>query len=81
MPELPMLLHPLAPGVQCPTCGRAALTFVRVRWHRDLYQCACKRQVMHYRNKETKACGYASVSNYGVFGAWTACDVPAAKCE
>ena len=78
MPEPPMRLHPLSPDVKCPACG-AGLTFVRVRGYRDLYQCACKRQVMHYRNKETKACGYASVSKYGVFGAWTACNVPAAE--
>jgi hypothetical protein len=73
-----MRLHPLAPEVRCLGCG-AGLTFIRVRKFCDLYQCACKRQVMHYRNKETKACGYVSVSNYGVFGAGTACGVPAAK--
>jgi hypothetical protein len=54
-----------------------------VRGDRDLYQCAfrlCQRQVMHYRNKETKACGYAPVYGSGEFGAWTACgDKPRAE--
>ena len=77
MPERSiMLFHPLAPDVRCPTCG-AGLTFVRVRGHRDLYQCAsggpCKRQVMHYLHKETDTCGYAPVYSSGAFGAWTAC--------
>jgi hypothetical protein len=71
-----MQFHPLAPDVKCPTCG-AGLTFVRVRRYGDLYQCAsggpCKREVLHYRNKETQTCGYAPVSGYGVFGEWTAC--------
>jgi uncharacterized Zn finger protein len=77
-----MRLHPLAPNVKCPACG-ADLTFIRVRGHRDLYRCAsggsCTRQVMHYLNKETQTCGYASVSKYGVFGVWSACDVHAAE--
>jgi hypothetical protein len=74
-----MRLHPLAPEVRCPGCG-AGLTFIRVRKFGDLYQCACKRQVMHYRNKETKACGYAPVYSSGVFGVWTACgDKPRAE--
>jgi ssDNA-binding Zn-finger/Zn-ribbon topoisomerase 1 len=74
--ERPMLFHPLAPGVKCPNCGAGGLTFIRARGHRDLYQCTsgvCKRQVMHYRNKETQTCGYAAIYNTGVFGVWTAC--------
>lgn len=76
-----MQLHPLPPDVRCPTCG-AGLTFVRVRGHRDLYQCpsaSCKRQVMHYRNKVTQVCGYAPVYRSGVFGVWTACVYAAQK--
>jgi hypothetical protein len=85
MPELPMLLHPLAPDVRCPTCG-AGLTFIQVRVYGDLYQCAsggaCKRQVMHYWNVVTQTCGYAPVYSSRVFGAWTACgDKPAPKGE
>ena len=74
MPE-PMRLHPLAPDVKCPACG-AALAFIRVRRYGDLYQCSggpCRRQVLHYRNKGTKACGYAPAYGSGEFGAWTAC--------
>jgi hypothetical protein len=81
VPELPMQFHPLAPDVRCPTCG-AGLTFVRVRQYRDLYQCpsgACKRQVMHYRNKVTQTCGYAPVYSTGVLGKWTACGESAPK--
>ena len=81
MPELPMRFHLLAPDVKCPACG-AGLTFVRVRAYRDLYVCAssvCKRQVMHYRNKETQTCGYATITPWGGFGKWTACKMPAAK--
>ena len=82
MPQLLMLLHPLAPDVKCPACG-AGLTFVRVRGYGDLYQCAsggpCKCQILHYRSKEAKACGYAVVYKYGAIGEWTACDMPAAK--
>jgi hypothetical protein len=81
MPEKPMRLHLLAPEVKCPNCG-AGFMFVRVRAQGDLYQCAsggpCNCRVMHYRNKVTKACGYAVIYNYG-FGEWTACDMPAAK--
>jgi ssDNA-binding Zn-finger/Zn-ribbon topoisomerase 1 len=82
MPELPMRLHPLAPGVKCPACG-GDLVFVRVRaGYGDLYQCAsggaCKCQIIHYRSKEAKACGYAVVYKYGAIGEWTACDMPAA---
>jgi hypothetical protein len=48
-----------------------------VRGGRDLYQCAsggpCKRQVLHYRRKETKTCGYANAYRTGVLGVWTAC--------
>ena len=87
MPELPRLLHPLAPDVRCLACG-AGLTFIRVRIFGDLYQCAsggpCKRQVMHYRHKETQTCGYAPVYSSGVFGVWTwtACsDKPRAEGE
>ncbi len=78
MTEFPMRLHPLAPEVKCPTCG-AGITFVRVRGHRDLYQCGlCKCQVMHSLNKA----GYAPLSKYGVAGVWTACgESPAAKAE
>ena len=71
-----MRLHALAPEVKCPRCG-ASLAFIRV------YQCAsagpCKCQIMHYRSKEAKVCGYAVVYKYGAIGEWTACDMPAAK--
>ena len=81
MPAPPMRLHLLAPEVKCPNCG-AGFMFVRVRAQGDLYKCAsggrCKCHVMHYRNKTTKACGYAVIYNYGAFGKWTACDMPAA---
>ena len=76
-----MRLHPLAPDVKCPVC-RAGLTFIMVTKYGDLYQCAsdpCKRQVMHYQRKESKACGYAALSPWGAFGEWTACEKPAAK--
>ena len=79
-----MLFHPLAPDVKCPACG-AALTFIRVRGgYGDLYQCSggpCRREVLHYRNKGTRACGYALAYRSGVFGPWTACDVPGAVKE
>ena len=83
LPELPMRLHPLASDVKCPACG-GALTFVRVRGgYIDVYQCAsggrCKCQILHYRSKEVKACGYAVVYRYGEIGEWTACGLPAAK--
>jgi hypothetical protein len=79
-----MRLHPLAPDMKCPRCG-AGLTFVRVRTFGDLYQCVsggpCWCQVMHYRSGKLKACGYAVIYNYGAFGEWTACDMPATKGE
>jgi hypothetical protein len=84
MAELPVMrLHALAPEVKCPRCG-ASLAFIRVRGgYGDLYQCAsagqCKCQIMHYRSKEAKVCGYAVVYKYGAIGEWTACDMPAAK--
>ena len=78
MPEPPMRLHPLAPEVKCPVCGDG-LTFIRVRKFGDLYQCKCRRQVIHYVVKRTKTCGYALMYTFGTFGAWTACAVPAAK--
>jgi hypothetical protein len=34
---------------------------------------------MHYLNTDTKTCGYAIIRPSWAFGAWTACDVPAAK--
>jgi hypothetical protein len=81
VPE-PRLLHPLALDVKCPACG-AGLRFIRVRRYGDLYQCSggpCKRQVLHYRNKGTKACGYAPAYGSGKYGAWTACgDKPRAE--
>ena len=84
MPELSMRLHPLAPEVKCPACG-ADLVFVRRRLLADLYECAsggpCKRQVLHYRTKETRTCGYAVLYTWGVFGEWTACAETAAKGE
>jgi ssDNA-binding Zn-finger/Zn-ribbon topoisomerase 1 len=76
-----MRFHPLASDVKCPACG-AGLTFLRVRRYGDLYQCSdgpCRREVLHYRSKGTKACGYALAYGSGLFGAWTACDVPAAE--
>ena len=77
MPGLPMRLHLLAPEVKCPACG-AGLTFIRVRGgYGDLYQCAsggpCRCQVMHYRDRMTKTCGYAVMYTFGSFGEWTAC--------
>jgi hypothetical protein len=83
MAELPVMrLHPLAPGIKCPNCG-AGFMFVRARAQGDMYQCAsggpCRCHVMHYRDKITRACGYAVIYNYGEFGKWTACDMPAAK--
>jgi hypothetical protein len=82
MPESPMRLHPLAPDVKCPACG-ADLVFVRRRLLADLYECAsggqCRRQVLHYRTKETQTCGYAALYTWGVFGEWTACVKKAAK--
>ena len=53
VPEPPMRLHPLAPEVKCPVCGDG-LTFIRVRKFGDLYQCKCRRQVIHYVVKRTK---------------------------
>jgi hypothetical protein len=78
VPERPMRLHPLAAEVRCPGCG-AGLTFIRVRKFGDLYQCACNRQLLHNRKKETKACGYAPIYSSGAFGVWTACGVPATE--
>ena len=79
-----MRFHLLAPDVKCPSCG-GHLTFIRVRGYGDLYQCAsggpCRGQVMHYQSKASKACGYAPITHLGTFGAWTACDVTAAKGE
>jgi hypothetical protein len=75
-----MRFHPLAPEVKCPRCG-GDLVFVRVRVFGDLYRCKCMRQVMHYRNTDTKTCGYAALYRTGVFGKWTACDMPAAARE
>ena len=81
MPELPMRLHALAPGIKCPACG-AVLTFIRARGHGDLYQCGlCKHQVLHTLSRATKSCGHAPISPDGAFGKWTACDRPAAKGE
>jgi hypothetical protein len=81
LPELPMLLHPLARDVRCPRCG-GDLTFIRVRVFGDLYQCSCgglcMGQVMHYQSKASKACGYAPITHFGSFGAWTACGETAA---
>ena len=78
MPELPMRFHLLAPDVKCPACG-GDLRFIRVRGYGDLYQCACKRQVMHYVSKKTNTCGYAAMYTFGVFGKWTPCGKIAAK--
>ena len=82
MPEFPMRFHPLASDVKCPACG-AGLIFTRVRQYGDVYTCAsrgpCRCQVMHYRDKTTKACGFA-ISQPGVFSKWTPCgQAPAAK--
>jgi hypothetical protein len=84
VPE-PMLLHPLAADVKCPACG-AGLTFIRVRRHGDLYECAaggpCRCRVMHYWNNTTKTCGYSLAYRSGAFGGWTACgEKPAEKGE
>ena len=75
-----MRLHLLAPEVKCPNCG-AGLVFIRVRGgYGDLYQCGrCRHQVLHYMSKLTNTCGYASVTEYGRPGTWTACAVPTAK--
>jgi hypothetical protein len=73
-----MRLHALASDVKCPVCGDG-LTFIRVRKFGDLYQCKCRRQVIHYVSKGTKTCGYAVMYTFGTFGEWTACDMPAAK--
>jgi hypothetical protein len=75
-----MRFHLLAPDVKCPACG-VGLRFIRVRLLADLYECgspSCNRQVLHYRTKETQACGYAVLYTWGVFGKWTECDMPAA---
>ena len=79
-----MRLHPLSSDVKCPACD-AGLTFTRVRLYGDVYTCAsggpCKCQVVHYRDKTTKACGFA-ISQPGVLGKWTPCgQAPAAKVE
>jgi hypothetical protein len=82
MPELPMRFHLLA-DVKCPECGKD-LVFIRVRQYGDLYRCAsgpCRRQVLHYCNKEAQTCGYVVLSRYGKFSVWTACDMRAAKGE
>lgn len=77
MPAPRMRFHSLAPEAKCPACG-ASLTFVRVRGYGDLYSCAsggpCKCQVIHYRSKVTKTCGFALIYSSGAFGKWTACD-------
>jgi hypothetical protein len=81
VPEFPMRFHLLAPDVKCSACG-GDLVFVRVRGYGDLYQCVsdpCRRQVMHYQRKDSKTCGYATLSRNGTFGVWIACDMPAAK--
>jgi hypothetical protein len=83
VPDLPMRYHLLAADVKCPACG-ACLAFVRVRGFGDLYQCVtgtpCRCQVMHYKNKATKTCGYSILYAWGSYGVWTACDQkPAAK--
>jgi len=71
-----MRYHLLAPDVRCPSCG-AALTFVRIRRFADLYSCTsgdrCRCQVLHYRSKKTRACGYSTLSASGAFGVWNAC--------
>jgi ssDNA-binding Zn-finger/Zn-ribbon topoisomerase 1 len=71
-----MRFHLLSPDVKCPACG-ADLIFVRVRQFGDLYQCTyagrCRCQVMHYRNKATKTCGWALISAHGGLGEWTTC--------
>jgi hypothetical protein len=67
--------------VKCPACS-ADLTFIRVRGYGDLYQCVSdpyRRQVMHYKGRTARLCGYAALSRNGAFGEWTACDMPAAK--
>jgi hypothetical protein len=59
-----MRFHPLAPEVKCSACG-GDLMFVRVRMYGDLYQCVsdpCRRQVMHYKRKDSKTCGFAALS-------------------
>ena len=72
-----MLLHPLAPKVKCPACGRAGLAFVRVRVYGDLYRCAaggpCECRVVHYWNKTTKRCGYSVIYGLGRLEKWTEC--------
>jgi hypothetical protein len=73
MPEFPMRFHMLAPDGRCPSCGSSGLTFVRVRGYGDLHQCKCKLKVMHYRNTDTKTCGYAAILPSWTFGKWTAC--------
>jgi hypothetical protein len=83
MPELlRMRFHPLASDVKCATCG-GHLVFIRVRGFGDLYQCAsdgpCRGQVIHYRKKTTKTCGYAVLHKWGAIGVWTVCDMPTAK--
>ena len=72
-----MLLHPLAPEVKCPACGRAGLAFVRVRVYGDLYRCAaggpCECRVVHYWKKTAKTCGYSVIYGLGGSGKWTEC--------
>jgi hypothetical protein len=84
MTDSSMRYHLLLPDVKCPACG-AGLTFVRMRGWGDVYSCAsgghsCRCHLIHYRNKETKTCGYAVIYAYGPFGVWRACgEGPAAK--
>ena len=76
-------LHPLASDVKCRACG-AGLPFIMVTIFGDLYQWASdrgKRQVMHYRRKESRTCGYAVMYSSGAFGVWTACGEGPAKRE
>ena len=77
MPQFSTKLHPLAPDVKCPTCGRTGLTFVRVRIFGDLYECAsggpCECRVVHYWNKTTKRCGYSVIYGLGRLEKWTEC--------
>ena len=83
MPDPPMLLHPLAPGVKCPACG-SALAFLRVRKYGDLYQCSgspCECRVMHYRNRANKTCGWAVLYTHASLGVWVACGVRARRGE
>jgi hypothetical protein len=72
-PQSSMRFHLLAPDVKCPRCG-GGLTFIRVRGkYGDLYQCKCRRQVIHHVRKGSKTCGYAVMYSFGTFGEWTPC--------